>query len=343
MRAAKPYLIRTISPIRLMRMIIAASLALAAPVSAQPTKLNLAYTSTTTNFSIAWVAKLEGIFRKHNLDVELILMQGPSTYLPALLSGNINVLYGGGTAVSRAIAAADPNIVVIGSETRYVPLRLMVTPAIKSAADLRGKKLGVGRAGLDEYATLFYLEKNNLIPNKDVALIYTTGGIVARAAQMKQGLYDGMAIPPPNEIELEKQGFRELAYFFDLRMSYAGIPYTVTRDFRDKNQRVLTDFMTAITEAIQLYRKNKEVGYRSIVQITRQNDPIVLDKTYRANLQQYEAIQGLPFPWQEGIESMINGFHARFTPALVKNRDARPYLDPSFVQRAVDRLGLAKK
>ena len=343
MRAAKPYLIRTISPIRLMRMIIAASLALAAPVSAQPTKLNVAYTSTTTNFSIAWVAKLEGIFRKHNLDVELILMQGPSTYLPALLSGNINVLYGGGTAVSRAIAAADPNIVVIGSETRYVPLRLMVTPAIKGAADLRGKKLGVGRAGLDEYATLFYLEKNNLIPNKDVALIYTTGGIVARAAQMKQGLYDGMAIPPPNEIELEKQGFRELAYFFDLRMSYAGIPYTVTRDFRDKNQRVLTDFMTAITEAIQLYRKNKEVGYRSIVQITRQNDPIVLDKTYRANLQQYEAIQGLPFPWQEGIESMINGFHARFTPALVKNRDARPYLDPSFVQRAVDRLGLAKK
>ena len=82
---------------------------------------------------------------------------------------------------------------------------------------------------------------------------------------------------------------------------------------------------------------------RSIVQITRQKDPIVLDKTYRANLQQYEAIQGLPFPWQEGIESMINGFHARFTPALVKNRDARPYLDPSFVQRAVDRLGLVKK
>jgi len=196
---------------------------------------------------------------------------------------------------------------------------------------------------LDEYATLFYLEKNNLVPNKDVTLVYTTGGIMARVAQMKQGLYDAMAIPPPNEIELDKQGFRELAYFFDLRMSYAGIPYTVVREFRDKNQRVLTDFMTAITEAIQLYRKNKEVGYRSIAQITRQNDPTVLEKTYRANLQQYDAIQGLPFPWQEGIESMINGFHARFTPALVKNRDARPYLDPSFVQRAVDRLGLAKK
>ena len=298
---------------------LAVYLALLAPAHAQPTKLNVAYTSTTTNFLIAWLAKLEGIFRKYNLDVELILMQGPSTYLPALLSGNVHILHGGGTAVSRAIAAADPNIIVIGTETRYVPLRMMVAPSIKTAADLKGKKLGVGRAGLDEYATLFYLEKNNLIPNKDVTLIYATGGILARAAQMKQGLYDGMAIPPPNEIELEKQGFR------------------------DKNQRVLTDFMTAITEAIQVYRKNRDAGYRSIIQITRQNDPVLLEKTYKANLQQYDAIQGLPFPWQEGIESMINGFHARFSPALVKNRDARPYLDPSFVQQAVDRLGLTKK
>lgn len=213
---------------------------------AQPAKLNVAYTSTATNFSIAWVANLEGIFSKHGLDVELILMQGPATYFPALLSGNIHILYGGGTAVSRAIAAADPNIVVIGTETRYVPLRLMVTPSIKSAADLKGKKLGVGRAGLDEYATLFYLEKNNLVPNKDATLVYTTGGILARAAQMKQGLYDGMAIPPPNEIELEKQGFRELAYFFDLRMSYAGIPYTLTRASHQRSLRIATRGRTSI-------------------------------------------------------------------------------------------------
>ena len=222
--------VRSALPLLLATLIIWAG-ELTAPAHAQTTKLNVAYTSTTTNFSIAWLAKLEGIFRKYNLDVELILMQGPSTYLPALLSGNIHILYGGGTAVSRAIAAADPNIVVIGTETRYVPLRLMVTPSVRTASDLKGKKLGVGRAGLDEYATLFYLDKNNLTPGKDVTLIYATGGILARAAQMKQGLYDGMAIPPPNEIELEKQGFRELAYFFDLRMAYAGIPYTVTARF----------------------------------------------------------------------------------------------------------------
>ena len=127
---------------RFFLLLIVSVLSVLFPLAArgQVTKLNVAYASTTTNFSIAWLAKLEGIFRKHNLDVELILMQGPSTYLPALLSNNIQVLYGGGTAVSRTIAAADAPIVVIGTETRYVPQRLMVAPSIKTIADLRGKR-----------------------------------------------------------------------------------------------------------------------------------------------------------------------------------------------------------
>ena len=168
------------------------------PVHAQTSKIIVAYTSATSNFTGGWLAKLEGLFRKYNLDVELVLMQGPSTYLPALLSNNIQILYGGGTAVSRTIASGDAPIVVIGTETRYVPQRLMVPPSVKSAADLKGKKIGVSRGGLDEYAALYYLEKNGLVPGKDVVLVYTAGGVQARAAQMKQGLFDAMTVSPPN-------------------------------------------------------------------------------------------------------------------------------------------------
>jgi len=84
---------------------------------AQTSKVIVAYTSATSTFTGGWFAKLEGLFRKYNLDVELVLMQGPSTYLPALLSNNIQILYGGGTAVSRTMASGDAPIVVIGTET----------------------------------------------------------------------------------------------------------------------------------------------------------------------------------------------------------------------------------
>ena len=244
--------------------------------SAETTKLVVAYASPAATFCPGWIAKREGIFSKYDLDVEMVLMQGASVYMPALASGNIQVLYGGGTAVSRAIATGGFDVAVIATETRYVPLRLMVDPTIQSPAQLKGRKLGAGQAGLDEYATILYLEKIRLVPNKDVQLVYLAGGVPSRAAAMKQGLIDGVAVNPPNEYELEKAGYRELANFLDFKMPYAGVPHTVTRAFRDKNRKAVEDYMTAVIEGMQIFRTNREKAYRAIFELTRQKEPSYL-------------------------------------------------------------------
>ena len=233
-------------------------------VYAETTKLVVAYASPAATFCPGWIARREGIFAKYDLDVEMVLMQGASTYMPALASGNIQVLYGGGTAVSRAIATGGFDLTVIATETRYVPLRLMVNASIPTPADLKGKKLGVGRAGLDEYATILYLERLKLTPGKDVQFVYLAGGIPSRVAAIKQGLIDGVTVNPPNEYELEKAGYRELVNFLDLKMPYAGVPHTINRTFRDRNRKVVEDYMTALVEGMQIFRTNKQSGYRAI-------------------------------------------------------------------------------
>jgi ABC-type nitrate/sulfonate/bicarbonate transport system substrate-binding protein len=313
------------------------------PCYGEATKLIVAYSSPAATFSPGWIAKREGIFAKHNLEVEMVLMQGPSSYMPAMANGNIQVMYGGGTAISRAIGTAAFDLVVLATETRYIPLRLMVHPSIRNPMDLKGKKLGVGRAGLDEYGALLYLDKFGLVPGKDVQLVYLAGGIPTRASAMKQGLVDGVTVNPPNEYDLEKAGYRELANFLDFKMPYAGVPQTVMKSFRDRNRRAVEDYITAIVEGIQLFRANREIGYRAIIEATRQKDPVILERTYDSYAKQYDAINGLPFPWQAGIEGMITGFHERFNPQGIKNRDARNYLDGSFVQRAAERLKLPQR
>ena len=319
------------------------SLTMRGSAGAQTTKLVVAYSSAAATFSPGWIAKREGLFAKHNLDVEMVLMQGPSTYMPALASGNVQVMYGGGTAISRAIGTGGFDLVVVATETRYVPMRLMVVPSIRSAQELKGKKLGVGRAGLDEYAALLYLDRVGLVPGKDVQIVYMAGGIPNRATAMKQGLVEGVVVNPPNEYELEKAGYYELANFLDFKMPYAGVPQTVLKSFRDRNRRVVEDYIGAIVEGMQLFRAHREIGYRAIAESTRQHDPVILARTYDSYSKQYDAIGGLPYPWQAGIEGMITGFHERFNPQGIKNRDAKPYLDPSFVQRAAERLKLDKK
>jgi ABC-type nitrate/sulfonate/bicarbonate transport system substrate-binding protein len=319
------------------------ALAKFAAADAQVTKLIVAYASPAATFCPGWIAKREGLFAKYNLDVEMVLMQGASTYMPALASGNIQVLYGGGTAVSRAIATGGFDLAVIATETRYVPLRMMVNASIQTAADLKGKKIGAGRAGLDEYATILYLEKLGLAPGRDVQIVYLAGGVPSRAAAMKQGLIDGVAVNPPNEYDLEKAGFRELANFLDFKMPYAGVPHTVSKTFRDRNRKAVEDYMTAVIEGMQIFRTNKETAYKAIFELTRQKDPALLERTYDSYAKQYDAIGGVPVPWEAGIESMITGFHERFNPQGIKNHDPKPFLDPSFVQKAVERLKLGKK
>lgn len=313
------------------------------PAHGQTTKLVVAYASPAATFCPGWIARREGVFSKYNLDVEMVLMQGASTYMAALASGNIHVLYGGGTAVSRAIATGGFELTVIATETRYIPLRLMVVPSIRNPADLRGKKLGVGRAGLDEYAMILYLEKLKLAPGKDVELVYLAGGVPSRAAAMKQGLIHGVAVNPPNEYELEKAGYYEFVNFLDFKMPYAGVPHTVSRTFRDKNRQIVEDYMTALVEGIRIFRTNKQVAFKAITELTRQNDPVLLERTYDSYAKQYDAIGGIPLPWASGIESMIIGFHERFNPQGIKNREAKAYLDPSFVQKAAERLKLSGK
>jgi NitT/TauT family transport system substrate-binding protein len=313
------------------------------PAHGQTTKLIVAYASPAATFCPGWIAKREGIFAKYNLEVEMVLMQGASTYMPALASGNIQVLYGGGTAVSRAIATGGFDLVVIATETRYVPLRMMVNASIQTPADLKGKRVGAGRAGLDEYATILYLEKFGLTPGKDVQIVYLAGGVPSRAAAMKQNLIDAVAVNPPNEYDLEKAGFRELANFLDFKMPYAGVPHTVSKPFRDGNRKVVEDYMTAVIEGMQIFRTHKPTAYQAIIELTRQKDPVLLERTYDSYAKQYAAIGGVPVPWESGIESMITGFHERFNPQGIKNYDAKPFLDPSFVQKAVERLKLTRK
>jgi NitT/TauT family transport system substrate-binding protein len=307
------------------------------------TKLIVAYASPAATFCPGWIAQREGIFAKYGLNVEMVLMQGASSYMAALANGNIQVLYGGGTAVSRAIATGGFDLVVIATETRYVPLRLMVNPSIRTTADLKGKKLGAGRAGLDEYATILYLEKFGLTPGKDVQIVYMSGGVPNRVAAMRQGLIDGVAVNPPNEYELEKAGFTELANFLDFKMPYAGVPHTISRAFRDKNRKVVEDYITAVMEGMQIFRTNKQAAFKAMFELTRQKDPVLLERTYDSYSKQYNATGGVPLPWESGIESMITGFHERFNPQGIKNRDAKPFLDASFVQKAAERLKLSGK
>src|SRR5262249_47243302 len=89
---------------------------------------------------------------------------------------------------------------------------LMARQEIKEFKDLRGKAVGVSRIGSGaEIVGRFILEKQGLIPGKDVKLV-PLGSMDARVGGLEQGLVAAAIISMPFTFELEKKGYRALVW-----------------------------------------------------------------------------------------------------------------------------------
>ena len=107
--------------------------------------LKVGYASITGNRIPLWATHDREFFARNGLDTELIFIASSSQGMPALLAGQIPI-YSGSLETAAQAAAAGADLVVIASSepTQY---KLIVQPGIKSAADLKGKKVGIDRVG----------------------------------------------------------------------------------------------------------------------------------------------------------------------------------------------------
>jgi len=100
-------------------------------------KVRIGYTSPTPNHGVLWVADTSNLFRKNNMDLEIVYMPG-NISLPSLLAGEIQFAQMTGALMSPArLQGGDP--VMLASVQDYLDDRLVARPNIKSIEDLKGK------------------------------------------------------------------------------------------------------------------------------------------------------------------------------------------------------------
>ena len=107
-------------------------------------KITITYASNDANQSAPLVAVQKGYFAAEGLDVEL-QYAGGGTATPALISGSIQASGSASSALTAILKDAPLRVVgVIADSPTY---SLWVTSDIKSAADLKGKTIGVATRG----------------------------------------------------------------------------------------------------------------------------------------------------------------------------------------------------
>lgn len=279
-------------------------LALTADASAQLTKLRVAYSAESSWSLATWMAHDGGYFKKYGLDVDLVLIRSASTITSALIAGETPMIQlGGNGTIQAALQGADTvNLLTL---VPIIPQSLVVTPDIKSADDLRGKRLGVSRFGaLSDLVIRRYLRKLGLDPAKDVTIVQI-GGIPELVTAMKAGAISGGSISPPALTVAKKTGFKELSDFESLDYKYPAVAIASTKSFIARNRATALNFIRGEIEGLHAIRSQKSAAINVLKKYMRINDSDVLEEGY-----QYAArfFQPKPYPTLDEVRAVLDEY-----------------------------------
>ena len=179
-----------------------------AACSGAPTPLIVSFSELTPINMGIWIAVDQGLFAKNGLNVEARYIES-SLGVSALLAGDEQFAsMGGSETLAAVLNGAD--LEVLASFSPVYAYKLEVASSIKTAQDLKGKKLGVSRFGSSsDTGTRAALHRLGLNPDTDVTLVQV-GSLAARTAALLNGSLDGAVTGLPDTMILEEQGLHPL-------------------------------------------------------------------------------------------------------------------------------------
>ena len=236
----------------LQRVLAVLALALAAPAFGQDT-LKLAIGQRGNwDTSVAEVGQRIGIFKKHNLVLELLYTQGGGETQQAVISGSVDIGVAAGVmGVMSAFSKGAP-VRVIGAETTGAQDLFWYVPAnspVKSLKDTDGKTIAYSTNGSSTNGIVTAFVKQFDLKAKPVA----TGGPSSTLTQVMSGQVDvGWSAPPFGLDQLDDKKIRIIASGNDA-MVFKGQTVRLliaNAQFLQSKKAVVDRFMKAYRETV---------------------------------------------------------------------------------------------
>jgi len=267
-------------------------------------QLKLAVSTATPHNTPLWVAKDKKIFEKYGVDVQMIFVMGGALVSQMLAAGEIQVAANAPAALVSLIAGGTDIAMFLGISNTS-PFALITQPNIKTAADLRGKRLGTARfGGSSHVSALIALDHLKLDPKHDKIILMQTGLDPERMAALEQKGLDAAMLQRLATKTMLAKGYTQL-----LNLNQAKIPYQNTvlasrRDRMSANPKMFDSFIRAIVEgyAYVFNKDNKQAVKEVLAKNLRLPNADAAEDFY---LEALEELDRKPYPTLEGTRTVI--------------------------------------
>jgi NitT/TauT family transport system substrate-binding protein len=299
--------------------------------------LNVAYSTLNPDPLPLWVAKDAGFFDKNNLDVTVIFVDGGTKTAQALVSKDVQFA---ATAPSGPVAAAasGADLVLVAGLVNVPNYDFVVLPTIKTAADLKGKKVAVSGLSGSSYTAMRIALRDlfKLDPDKDVTYI-TIGTEPEREAALIAKQIDATVMNPDLSVKAKKDGLVVLDSLWDEPIAYQHTGIAASKAYLAANKDVADRFARSLIQANGFLRdpKNKDAVIKSLAAYLKLDDKEVLESGY--NRMSQKLTQCAPFVTIDGMKTIV----AENKQAVDKGLTADSLTDNSFI-KALDDSGFVK-
>jgi NitT/TauT family transport system substrate-binding protein len=173
-------------------------------------KIVIGYASMSSVATTLWAAQEKGFFARNGLDVQTIFIPGSPTLIATLNTGDVHLGYTGGTATLGA-AVGGLDLKMVAAFANRVQTDLVVRPEIKTALDLKGKRIGVTSIGGSGWmAAMLGLEQLKLNPERDQISLTAFGDQRVITQGLEHGTIHGASIAGVFSRRLKYSGYNIL-------------------------------------------------------------------------------------------------------------------------------------
>ena len=220
-----------------------------------------------------------GLFDKYGIKLENIFIRGGAQNLTALATDEVQFTYCASDAIIPGMAAGI-EVKIVASPLVKLPYVLITRKEIRRPEDLKGKALGVARAGdLSDRLSRAVVKKLG-VPMEAVTIRPIGGSQGERYQAMAAGIVHGVIITPPLDVRAKNEGYNVMYRLIDLNIPF--IYSSLHTSFKMLRERpdIVQRMVAAFAEIVYYVEKNPDKAKASVAKAMRTNDPAALQSAY---------------------------------------------------------------
>ena len=296
----------------------------------------MGYSGTGVSGTLRRVIEKEKLWQKRGLDVKAIYFGSGGVMSQAMVAGDIILSDSDVPAQLSPKVAGIMDVRVIAVTINRLEHFLVVRNAVKTAEDLKGKRVAISRFGsASDITTKLALRFLKLNPERDV-MILQTGNTPARISALVAGHVDG-ALVSPDQLHkvLASKCCRVLVDLAEMPLDYARFGMVAALSALRAQRETIRKLLEAYVEGIYIFKTRPEVPLAALRDEGVEDPQIAkgIHERIAGSLREY------PIPEPKGVQAALDSI----ATAKERNPQAKDYMDTTFIEEIknsgyIDRL-----